>query len=126
MVTVQQRQNRPVVLVVEDEPLALMGAVDLVTEAGYEALSARNADEAMVILERRDDVRVIFTDVSMPGSMDGLRLAHAVRDRWPPIEIIVTSGLKLRGEQQLPERGIFLPKPYTAGQIAGALRCFAA
>ena len=126
MVTVQQRQNRPVVLVVEDEPLALMGAVDLVTEAGYEALSARNADEAIAILQSRNDIRVIFTDINMPGSMDGLKLAHAVRYRWPPIEIIVTSGLKLRDEQHLPERGIFLPKPYTSSQIAGALHSFAA
>ncbi len=69
---------------------------------------------------------MIFTDVDMPGSMDGLKLAYAVRDRWPPIEIIVTSGLNFGPTQRLPERGVFLPKPYTPTQIAGALRSFAA
>ena len=64
--------------------------------------------------------------MNMPGSMDGLRLAHAVRDRWSPIEIIVTSGLKLRCEQELPSRGIFLLKPYMFSQIASALSTFAA
>jgi CheY-like chemotaxis protein len=113
----QQKQNRPVVLVVEDEPLTLMDAVELVNEAGFEAISARNADDAMTILERREDIRMIFTDINMPGSMDGLKLAHAVRNRWPPIEIIVTSA-NLRVAQQLPDRGIFVPKPDTRVQIS--------
>ena len=111
-----EKQNRLVVLVVEDEPLMLMDALDLVTEAGFEAIGAKNADEAIHILESRNDVRVVFTDVNMPGSMDGIKLAHAVRNRWPPIEIIVTSGLNLADVQQLlPERGIFFPKALHAG-----------
>ena len=122
-----EKQRRPVVLVVEDEPLMLMDAVDLVTEAGFEAIGTKNADEAIRILESRDDIRIVFTDVNMPGSMDGIRLAHAVRDRWPPIEIIVTSGLTLANVQELlPERGIFFPKPYTSAQIASALHRLAA
>jgi CheY-like chemotaxis protein len=84
----QQKQNRPVVLIVEDEPLTLMDAVEVVNDAGFEAISARNADDAITILERRGDIRMIFTDINMPRSMDGLKLAHAVRSRWPPIEII--------------------------------------
>jgi CheY-like chemotaxis protein len=121
-----QMQNRPVVLVVEDEPLALMDAVELVSGAGFEALSARNADDAIVILESRDDIRVIFTDVNMPGSMDGLKLACVARNRWPPIEIIVTSGLDFKAAPRLPERGVFLSKPYTPAQITGALLRLAA
>jgi CheY-like chemotaxis protein len=122
-----EKQRRPVVLVVEDEPLMLIDAVDLVSEAGFEAIGAKNADEAIRILESRDDIRIVFTDVNMPGSMDGIRLAHAVRHRWPPIEIIVTSGLTLANVQELlPERGIFFPKPYTPAQIASALHRLAA
>ena len=76
------------ILVVEDELLLRLMAVDIVEEAGFEALAAATADEALAILEARaDDVRLVFTDIQMPGSMDGLGLAHAVRDRWPPVEL---------------------------------------
>jgi CheY-like chemotaxis protein len=122
-----EKQRRPVVLVVEDEPLMLMDAVDLVREAGFEAIGTKNADEAIRILESRDDIRIVFTDVNMPGSMDGIKLAHAVRHRWPPIEIIVTSGLTLANvEELLPERGVFFSKPYTPTQVASALHRLAA
>ncbi|HEY6732588.1 MAG TPA: response regulator [Roseiarcus sp.] len=122
-----EKQRRLVVLVVEDEPLLLIDAVDLVTEAGFEAIGVKSADEAIRILESRDDIRIVFTDVNMPGSMDGIRLAHAVRHRWPPIEIIVTSGLTLANVQELlPERGVFFPKPYTPAQVASALHRLAA
>jgi CheY-like chemotaxis protein len=122
-----ENQKRLVVLVVEDEPLMLMDALDVVTEAGFQAIGAKNADEAIRILESRADIRVVFTDVNMPGSMDGIKLAHAVRDRWPPIEIIVTSGLTVENVQELlPERGIFFPKPYTPAQVASALKRLAA
>ena len=122
-----ESQKRLVVLVVEDEPLMLMDALDVVTEAGFQAIGAKNADEAIRILESRDDIRIVFTDVNMPGSMDGIKLAHAVRDRWPPIEIIVTSGLTVENVQELlPERGIFFPKPYTPAQVASALKRLAA
>jgi CheY-like chemotaxis protein len=122
----QQSHNRPIVLIVEDELLILIEAVELVTEAGFEALSAKNADDAIIILDSRDDIRVIFTYINMPGSMDGLKLSHAVRNRWPPIDIIITSALNLGGVQRMLERGVFLPKPYTPAQIAGALYKFAA
>jgi CheY-like chemotaxis protein len=122
-----EKKKRLVVLVVEDEPLALMDAVDLVTQAGFEAVGAKNADEAIEVLERRNDIGVVFTDINMPGSMDGIKLAHAVRNRWPPIEIIVTSGLNFEDvEQLLPERGVFFPKPYTPEQVASALHKLAA
>jgi CheY-like chemotaxis protein len=103
----------PAILVVEDEPLLRLMAVDIVQDAGFEALAATTADEALAILEARaDDVRLVFTDIQMPGSMDGLGLAHAVRDRWPPVELIVTSGRCHIGANELPARGRFIPKPY--------------
>jgi CheY-like chemotaxis protein len=114
----------PVVLVVEDEPLVLMMAIDIIGEAGFETLSASNADEAITILEGRDDIRIIFTDINMPGSMNGVLLAHAVRGRWPPIEIIVTSAKLL--ETELPDRGRFLPKPYAPGELSKMIHELAA
>jgi CheY-like chemotaxis protein len=100
------------ILVVEDEALILLNAVQIVQEAGFEALSATTADEALSILEARPDVRLVFTDIQMPGSMDGLRLAHAVRKRWLPIELIVTSARGHIGADDLPERGRYFAKPY--------------
>src|SRR4051812_3349891 len=96
---------RPVVLVVEDEPLLRMYAVSIVEDAGLEALEASNADQAIALLERNSNIRVIFTDIDMPGSMDGLKLARAVRDRWPPVEIILTSGHVHVQTSDIPTRG---------------------
>jgi CheY-like chemotaxis protein len=115
-------RKRPVVLVVEDETLIRMAAVEAVEEAGFEVIEAQNADEAIAILEQRADIHLVFTDIQMPGSMDGLKLAHFVRDRWPPVKIIATSGRAPITETDLPNGGRFLHKPYTAAQIAGTLR----
>jgi CheY-like chemotaxis protein len=112
----------PVVLVVEDEPLVLMMAVELIADEGFEAIGAANADEAIRILESRDDIRVVFTDINMPGSVDGLKLAHAVRGRWPPIQIIVTSAIGRASCGALPAGGRFFPKPYLPAQIVQAVR----
>ncbi len=114
--------KRPVVLVVEDEFLLRMDAVDMIAAAGFEVVEAANADDAIEILESRPDITVVFTDIQMPGSMDGLKLARAVRGRWPPIKIIATSGHVHIGETDLPEGGRFLPKPYSSGQVTGVLR----
>jgi CheY-like chemotaxis protein len=116
----------PVVLAVEDEPLILMLAVDMIRDAGFEPLWASNAEEAIRILESRDDIRIVFTDINMPGSMDGIKLAQAVRGRWPPIRIIVTSGFSAGKLKLLPEGSQFIPKPYSAGQISDALHSLAA
>jgi two-component system, response regulator PdtaR len=80
------RTERPVILIVEEEFLIRMHAAQMITEAGYDVVEAKNADDAIVILETRRDIRVVFTDLQIPGSMDGLKLAHAVRHRWPPIQ----------------------------------------
>lgn len=112
----------PVVLIVEDEALIRMGAVQMVEDAGFSVVEACNADEAIKILESRKDIRAVFTDINMSGSMDGWKLAHAIRDSWPPLHLILTSGAFLPGEQKLPARGLFISKPYTAEQITAALQ----
>lgn len=99
-----------------------MNAVAMIEEAGFSVLEASDADDAIRILETRRDITVIFTDIEMPGSMNGIKLAHAVRDRWPPIKIIATSGHYGFREGLLPAGGRFLPKPYTLPQISEALR----
>lgn len=114
-------QRRPIVLVVEDEPIIRMDAVAMVEDAGFEVIEAANADEAIAILESRDDIRAIFTDIDMPGSMDGIKLSHAVSNRWPPIRIFVTSGVSWPNATLLPPGGQFIPKPYAPTQIASAL-----
>ena len=111
---VQMEAIRPVVLIVEDEFLIRMDAVDMVRGAGFDVVEAENADEAILILEDRRDITVVFTDIQMPGSMDGLKLAAAIRGRWPPIRIVATSGLLNIGTEDLPPGSRFLPKPYSA------------
>ena len=112
----------PVVLIVEDELLVRMDAAEMIGAAGFEVVEAADADEAIEILETRSDIAVVFTDIQMPGSMDGLKLARAVRGRWPPIKIIATSGRHHIGETELPEGGRFLSKPYSARQVTSVLR----
>lgn len=113
---------RPVVLVVEDEWLLRMDAANVIAAAGFEVVEAANADAAIEILETRRDITVVFTDIQMPGSMDGLKLARAVRGRWPPIKIVATSGHVQFSETDLPEGGRFLPKPYSPVQVTDMLR----
>src|ERR1700709_1179261 len=113
--------RRPVVLIVEDEFLLRMNAVDMIAAAGFEAIEASNADEAIEILENRLDLTAVFTHIHMPGSMDGLKLAEAVRGRWPPIKIVATSGHVNVKETDLPDGGRFLPKPYSPHEITAVL-----
>jgi CheY-like chemotaxis protein len=114
--------QRPVVLVVEDEILIRMNAVEMVEKAGFEAIAACDADEAIRVLESRNDIRAVFTDVQMPGSMDGVRLARVIRNRWPPVALIVTSGQTAGLESGVPTGGKFLSKPYEQVQIEKVLR----
>ena len=94
--------NQHVVLIVEDDFLIRMGAVDTIRAAGFEVVEAKDADEAIEVLENRLDITVVFTDIHMPGSMDGLKLAAAVRGRWPPIKIVATSGRPKLSAEDLP------------------------
>lgn len=117
-----QSRSKAIVLVVEDDALLRMLAVDFIEEAGFEVLEAENADLAVAILEARTDIRIVFTDIDMPGSMDGMKLAAAVRDRWPPIEIVIVSGHPRHLDIELPARAVFFSKPYKADAVAAVLR----
>jgi CheY-like chemotaxis protein len=116
------RDGRPVVLVVEDETLVRVTALAIIEESGFEAIAAGNADEAICALETRSDIRAVFTDVHMPGPMDGLKLAQVIRDRWPPVALLVTSGKTRTIDSDLPNGARFLPKPYLPLQIEMTLR----
>lgn len=114
--------NRAVVLVVEDQPLIRFNAVELVNSAGFEAIGAKNADEAIQILHARPDIHLVFTDVEMPGTMDGIRLTHYIRTRWPKIYLIVASGQGIIAENHLPNGSKFFPKPYSDDSIVKEIK----
>jgi CheY-like chemotaxis protein len=114
--------TRPVILIVEDDFLIRLGAVEMIEAGGFDVIEAANADDAIEILILRLDITVVFTDIQMPGSMDGLKLAAAIRKRWPPIKIVATSGIVDVRKLDLPEGGRFLSKPYSSAEIVGALR----
>ena len=111
-----------VVLVVEDEMLLRMRAVDMVEDAGYTPVEAVDADEAVAILEARSDIALVFTDIQMPGSMDGLKLAHAVHMRWPPIKIILVSGQLKPADIDIPANSRFFGKPLDAKVMIALMR----
>lgn len=110
------------VLMVEDEPIIRNLVGEELTYAGFDVVVVGNADEAVAVLEASNDIRLVFTDIDMPGSMDGLKLASAVRDRWPPIHIIITSGKKRPLE--MPSEAIFVPKPYLSNVVVDAMKTF--
>jgi two-component system, response regulator PdtaR len=112
----------PVILIVEDEFLLRMDSAEVIENAGFQVFQAGNADEAIAILTTRPNIQVVFTDIQMPGSMDGLKLARFVRDRWPPIKIVATSGLVRVEDHDLPAGSVFLPKPYRGAEVVSALR----
>ena len=111
-----------VVLVVEDEMLLRMRAVGMVEDAGYTSVEAVDADEAVAILESRSDVALMFTDIQMPGSMDGLKLAHTVHERWPPIKIILVSGQLKPANIDIPADSRFYGKPLDAKEMIAEMQ----
>jgi two-component sensor histidine kinase/CheY-like chemotaxis protein len=110
------------VLVVEDEMVLRMRAVDIVEDAGFTAVQAVNADQALSILESRSDISLLFSDIQMPGSMDGLKLAHAVHDRWPSIKIILVSGQTKLADTDKPADSRFFGKPLEVKQMIAELQ----
>jgi CheY-like chemotaxis protein len=114
--------KKAVILVVEDEALIRMGAVQMLEDAGFATVEVSNADDAMKVLELRSDIRAVFTDINMPGTLDGLRLARAVRGRWPPIHLILTSGLVSPSEEDFPANGRFIRKPYRPEHVIATIR----
>jgi len=109
------------ILVVEDYAIIRMGIVDLLSEAGFDVLEAESAEEAIGILEARADIRLVFTDIKMPGSMDGLKLSHYIRGRWPPVKLVLSSGNIIVDEDQLPEGAQFFAKPYDGAHVVQAI-----
>ena len=111
-----------VVLVVEDEALVRMDIVNQLEDEGFTVLEAGNADVAIEVLEAHPEVSILFTDIDMPGSMDGLKLSAAVRDRWPPVKIVVTSGHRTVEITDLPDGSVFHAKPYRHGDVVASFR----
>lgn len=113
---------KSVALVVEDEPLVAMEAVDILESGGFTVLEAWNADTALTMLERHGPVKLVFTDVHMPGSMNGFQLARAIRARWPDTAIMVCSGhIKPEGDE-LPEGAQFIEKPFSTKLVLDTVR----
>src|SRR6185369_694025 len=110
------------VLVVEDEMVLRLRAVDIVEDAGFTAVEAVNADEALAILESRSDISLLFSDIQMPGTMDGLKLAHAVHDRWPSIKIILVSSQIKVSDEDKPADSLFFGKPFAVKQMISELQ----
>ena len=109
-----------VILIVEDDLLLRLLTIDILEHAGFVVLQADNADDAVAILDARSDIALLITDINMPGSMDGVKLAHAVRDRWPPIKIIVVSSSAPHSD--LPAGSRFFPKPYLPDTMISEIR----
>jgi CheY-like chemotaxis protein len=114
------------ILIVEDEALVRFDLVDLFEAAGWRVFEAANADEAIALLDKHKEVRVVLTDVQMPGSIDGIRLAHYVRERFPPTVLFVVSGHVAVPAEELPERTTFLTKPFDPHRLLRQIECAAA
>ena len=110
----------------EDVRFLRLIAVEVVEDAGLVAVEAANADEAVLILESQADIAVIFTDIDMPGTMDGLKLSHAVRHRWPPIKIIIVSGKTRLNDADMPSETLSFSKPYSVPGMISELRSLVA
>jgi CheY-like chemotaxis protein len=119
----KQTSNKPscAVLVVEDEPFVRLMGVDFLEDAGFDVLQAGNADEALQVLESHPEVDVVFSDIEMPGALDGLGLARRICERWPNIGIVLTSGHHFRKEA-MPREGRFLPKPYAGPTLVREIK----
>jgi DNA-binding NtrC family response regulator len=109
------------ILIVESEALVRLELADRLTKSDLVVLTATDADAAILILDSHPEIELMLTDIRMSGSMDGLRLAHHVRDRWPPVKIIVTSGMGHVGAADLPRDAIFLRKPFSPAALSLAL-----
>jgi len=110
-----------IVLIVDDEPLLRMTVADMLYEAGFWTVEASDADQALRMLESRDDIRIVFLDIVMSHGMDGLELAGVVRERWPHVNILLTSGKMYAAEHSLPDGAVFFHKPYRSRDVVPVL-----
>lgn len=111
-----------VVLIVEDEPIQRLDMADMVERAGLEAVDCVNADQAIAILEERTDICLVLSDIDMPGTMDGLKLAACIRRRWPPIRLVLTSAGRKPRLEDLPAEAVYLPKPINYERAVDVLK----
>ena len=111
-----------VVLIVEDEALIRIMIADAFEEAGFKVFEAATADDAIKVLQREPTIHVVFTDIDLPGTMDGVALAHYVRHRWPPTILFVSSGRVALDSVSLPLKAEFVPKPYFDGGLVRAVQ----
>lgn len=109
------------VLVVEDEALILFAVSDELRDHGFKVLEASNSAEALTLIEVHQDIDLLFTDINMPGKIDGLQLAAIARELRPELKIIVTSGKNLSNSNALPDGGLFMPKPYMPDKVSSAI-----
>jgi two-component system, response regulator PdtaR len=109
--------NGKAILVVEDETLIRLWVADLLAENGFSVLQAKDADAALRVLESRPDVKLLFTDVQMPGSINGIQLAREVHARWPHVLLVITSGRERPTRTEVPDDGHFVAKPYTGEEL---------
>lgn len=114
--------KRHPVLVIEDEPILRIDALDMVDQAGFEAVEAMSVDDAIHILETRPDIRIVYMDLDMPRGIKGIELAARIRDRWPPIEIVLTAAYFTEQDLTLPARAEFYPKPVQRDDVIAAMR----
>ena len=114
----------PLVLIVDDEPLLRLIGADVLTDAGFDVIEASNADEALMLLEQNAGVRVVFTDVEMPGRLDGFALADRIEAKWPAIGVFVTSGRRLPAASFNAAGQRFLPKPYSLDHVVRLIGAF--
>lgn len=118
----KELRQQPVILVVEDEELIRLVAADILEDTGFSVLEAENAQAALNILEARPDVRLLFTDLHMPGALDGMELARLVHERWPNIRLLLTSGRTELCRAEIPDDGRFIAKPYWPEQLVGQVK----
>jgi DNA-binding NtrC family response regulator len=116
------RGKGPAVLLVDEEPLVRWLGADALGDAGFEVIAAGQADEALAVLRDRPDVRVLFTGVELPGSLDGIELARVVHRKWPAIELVITSEHGRPAREDVPEHGRFVAKPYAPKTVIRAIR----
>jgi CheY-like chemotaxis protein len=110
-------KNRPTVLVVEDEGLVRLDAAETLRDAGFAVLEAANAYDALAVVIGGEKVDLLFTDINMPGPIDGLELAKRVNRLKPRIHLLLTSGKATPARGQIPDSGAFIPKPYSAEAV---------
>ena len=107
----------PVVLVAEDEELVRLYAADLLAEAGYKVIDVASADAALVAMAEQPDIRVLFTDIQMPGKLDGIQLARRVHEQWPEVLLLITSGGRQPEKAEIADHGHFIAKPYLPSDV---------